>query len=374
MTAALSLLEALALVPDPRSRHGRIHPLAAVLGLTVTALLAGCKSLDAVAPFGRDRGLALAAPLGFRRGKTPNESALGKIFRRLDLAALDAALRAWLDARGATAGHLAWDGKTLAGSADGSVPGRHLVAAYAAEHAAVVGPMEMARTTNEHKTVLKLLGILPPSGRIVTADAMFTHRAVCDTITDAGGDDLLAVKGNQESLKADLEAEFAPEANRSPSGRRRCEAERQTVETLDEGHGRIEKRRITATAALDGYLHDWPKLAQGVRVERERRVKGISTVEVSYFITSPTRDRADAGRLAEWIRGHWKIENRPHYVRDVSRGEEACRVRTGSSPQGRAALRNRALHLLEDVKAPSRAASMRRFTAHPHEAIKLIRQ
>ena len=72
---------------------------------------------------------------------------------------------------------------------------------------------------------------------------------------------------------------------------RRGEAERQTVGTLDEGHGRIEKRRITATAALNGCSQDWPKLAQVVRVERERRVKGISTVEVSYFITSPTRNR-----------------------------------------------------------------------------------
>ena len=103
-------------------------------------------------------------------------------------------------------------------------------------------------------------------------------------------------------------------------------------------------------------------------------MKGISTVEVSYFITSLTRDRADAGRLAELIRGHWKIENRLHYVRDVAMGEDACRVRTGSSPQVLAALRNSALHLLENANAPSRAASMRRFTAHPHEPIKLIRQ
>jgi hypothetical protein len=216
MSAPLSLLEALALVPDPRSRHGRIHPLVAVLGLTVTALMAGCRSLDAIAQFGRDRGNALAFPLGFRRGKTPNKSALGKIFRRLDVFALEAALGTWLTARGATDGHLAMDGKTLTGSADGSVPGRHLVAAYATEHAAVVGQLEVARTTNEHKAALTLLGVLPLSGRVITADAMFTHRDVCDTITHAGGDYLLAVKDNQATLKADLEAEFADGANRSP--------------------------------------------------------------------------------------------------------------------------------------------------------------
>jgi len=216
MSAPLSLLEALALVPDPRSRHGRIHPLVAVLGLTVTALLAGCRSLAAVAQFGHDRGNAVAFPLGFRRGQTPNASALGKIFRRLNVPALEAALTTWLAARGATDGHLAMDGKTLTGSADGDVPGRHLVAAYATAHAAVVGQLEVARTTNEHKAALRLLGVLPLAGRVVTADALFTHRDVCDTLTHAGGDYLLAVKGNQATLEADLKAEFADEANRSP--------------------------------------------------------------------------------------------------------------------------------------------------------------
>ena len=216
MSAPLSLLEALALVPDPRNARGRIHPLVAVLGLTVTALMAGCTSLTAIAQFGRDRGNALAFPLGFRRGKTPNASALGKIFRRLNTAALDTALRTWLTARGATDGHLALDGKTLRGSADGDVPGRHLVAAYATEHAAVVGQLEVARTTHEHKAALQLLGVLPLAGRVITADAMFTHRDVCDTITHAGGHYLLAVKDNQPLLEAAIATEFADEANRSP--------------------------------------------------------------------------------------------------------------------------------------------------------------
>jgi hypothetical protein len=216
MAEPLTLLDALALVPDPRGRQGRFHPLVAVLGLTVVGLLSGYTSLEAIAQFGRDRGLPLAVALGFRRAKTPNKSALGKIFRRLDLAALEAALRAWLGGRGATAGHLALDGKTLAGSRDGTVPGRHLVAAFATEHAAVVGQLEMARTTNEHKAALRLLGVLPLAGRVVTADAMFTHRDVCTAVLDGGGDYILPVKDNQATLKADLDAAFADPADFSP--------------------------------------------------------------------------------------------------------------------------------------------------------------
>ncbi len=217
MSRPLSLLEAFALVPDPRSRRGRVHPLVATLGLATVATLAGCLSLEAIAQFGRDHGTGLAHALGYRRRATPTKSALSKLFRRLDVAAVEAALRSWLDGRGATAaGHLALDGKTLIGSKADGLRGRHLLAAYATEHAAVVGQVEVARTTNEHKAALRLLGVLPLAGVVVTADAMFTHPDVCDTITDAGGDYVLRVKDNQETLHRDIEDVFAADAAFSP--------------------------------------------------------------------------------------------------------------------------------------------------------------
>jgi predicted transposase YbfD/YdcC len=141
---------------------------------------------------------------------------------------------------------------------------------------------------------------------------------------------------------------------------------------VGKGHGRLEKRTVTTSTWLNEYHRDWPGLAQVVRVERERRVKGETTVEVGYYITSVGRDRADAERLGELIRGHWGIENRLHHVRDVTLGEDASRERKGSSPEVMAALRNTAIHLLGRVKAPSKAAAARRFAAHPHEALPLV--
>jgi hypothetical protein len=141
---------------------------------------------------------------------------------------------------------------------------------------------------------------------------------------------------------------------------------------VDKGHGRIETRTATTTTALNAYLGDWPKLAQVVRVERERRVNGAVSVEVAYFITGLDRRRANAARLLALIRRHWGIENEVHHVRDVSLGEDDSRVRTGSSPEVLAALRNTALHLLAGVNATSRAAAMRRFAARPDEALHLI--
>lgn len=176
-------------------------------------------------PVRPDRGLALAAALGFRRAKTPNKCAIGKLFRRLDVAAFERALQLWVTSRGA-GGHAALDGKTARGSTEGGLPGRHLLSVFLTGNATVVSQLEVARSTNEHKAALQLLGVLPLSGKILTADAMFTHRDVCDTITDAGGDYVLAVDDNQPELKRDIEdafsapADFPPRPTATPGGAR----------------------------------------------------------------------------------------------------------------------------------------------------------
>ena len=116
----------------------------------------------------------------------------------------------------------------------------------------------------------------------------------------------------------------------------------------------------------------WPGLAQGFELTRARTVKGQTTVEVVYGITSLRPGQATAARLLALARGHWGIENRLHYVRDVTLGEDACRVRKGSAPQVLAALRNGVVHLLAGVNAPSRAAAVRRFQNCPKEALELL--
>ncbi len=116
----------------------------------------------------------------------------------------------------------------------------------------------------------------------------------------------------------------------------------------------------------------WPGLAQGLEITRERTVGGKTTVEVEYAMTSLEPDEADAERLSGLVREHWGIENRLHYVRDVTLGEDACRVRKGSAPQVLAAVRNAVVHLLAGVAMPSRAATLRRLNAHPEEALALL--
>lgn len=211
MTTPLSLLDVLAQIPDPRSRHGRRHPLSAILSLAALAMLCGAKSYQAIAQFGRDKGPALAHLLGFKRGKTPTKSTFSVLFRILDVQAFEDALSRWISSRLPQGQHkpIHLDGKTARGSRDGEVPGQHLLAAYSAEAQAVLAQMQVDTKTNEHKAALKLLGFLPVKGNIVTGDAIFCQRDFCAGIIEAGGDYVFTVKDNQPSLVIDIGAGLA---------------------------------------------------------------------------------------------------------------------------------------------------------------------
>jgi predicted transposase YbfD/YdcC len=141
--------------------------------------------------------------------------------------------------------------------------------------------------------------------------------------------------------------------------------------TVDKGHGRVEKRTLRTTSILT--VHEkWSGLKQGFELTRERTTGGQTTVEVVYGITSLSAAAADAGRLLAFVRDHWHIENALHYVRDVTLGEDACRVRKDTAPQVLAALRNAVVHLLATVEGDSRPAAIEYLQMRPDEAKKLI--
>ncbi len=132
-----------------------------------------------------------------------------------------------------------------------------------------------------------------------------------------------------------------------------------TATTLDKGHGRRERRTLKATTALNEYL-DWPGVAQVGQVASEVVKDGKTTHENRYFITSVSRAVGDAGRLLKWVRGHWSIENRSHYVRDVTMSEDSSRIRKRSGPQVMAALRNATISFLRTTGATNIAEALRR--------------
>jgi hypothetical protein len=140
---------------------------------------------------------------------------------------------------------------------------------------------------------------------------------------------------------------------------------------VEKNRGRLERRTLESTSILTK-TGSWPGLKQGFRLRREVTYRGKTTVETVHGITSLTVEQADAARLLQIVRSHWQVENGLHYVRDVTMGEDACRVHTGQAPQVLAACRNTVLCLLHRVPSASYAEAMRRLAARPDEAICLL--
>jgi len=191
-----SLLEALGRVPDPRSRHGRRYELAKVLALAVCAMACGCRSLYAIAQWGRDHCALATEALGIGRGETPSVATLHRVFRRLDVEAFEGVLGRWLRARGLRAGEgIAVDGKTLRGIHGEQLPGVHLIAAYAHESGVVVDQQAAQGKGQELEAVRAILERLDVRGHVVTGDALLAQRDVCEQIVKKGA---LRVPGQGE--------------------------------------------------------------------------------------------------------------------------------------------------------------------------------
>jgi hypothetical protein len=219
-----SLYSALAQLPDARKARGKLYPLPALLTMTVAAMLCGCKTLTAVAQWGRDYNHLLGL-LGFTKRKgeryrCPCVGELSTVYATLDADAFEEALRRWLQAEG-TGAVVALDGKCLRGSRDGAVPGVHLVSVFDRDARTALAQVPTG-DTNEAKAALALLGLIPLAGVVVTGDAAFTHRDFCEKVLAEGGDYFLPVKDNQPDLKESIATgftrAFSPEAAEGTPG------------------------------------------------------------------------------------------------------------------------------------------------------------
>lgn len=206
-----------------------------------------------------------------------------------------------------------------------------------------------------------ILGMLPLKGRLITGDALYCQRNLCKQIRQAGGDYLVVVKANQPKLYDDIRLLF----DDPPWGEEFAMAEQRGQ------HGdRQEVRRLWASTALRGYL-EWPGAQQVCKVERVVKRKGKVSGEVRYAVTS-LGEEVGALQLLRHVRGHWGIENRLHYVRDVTFGEDASQVRTGAAPQVLAALRNAALSILRQSGWTNIAEALRYNAWQPGAALQLL--
>ena len=197
---------------------------------------------------------------------------------------------------------------------------------------------------------------------VVTGDALYAQKNLSRQVVEQGGDYFWVVKDNQPTLRAEIALLF----DQPPWGE-----EFATARKVGRHGDRWEERTLWASTALDDYL-EWPDVQQVCCLERMVTCKGATRKEVAYAITSLSPAQAGPLELLRWWRGHWSIENRLHYVRDVTMKEDASQVRSGAAPQVMAAVRNAVLGLLRQTGASNIAAALRHYSYKPLEALALL--
>ncbi|MFL6111330.1 MAG: ISAs1 family transposase [Catenulispora sp.] len=359
-----TLVEALAAVPDPRAVRGRRFGLPFLLAAAVLAVLAGAKSIAALARWFTAADPQVLAAIG-GAPVSPAASTIGRLLGRISGDALDDAVFGWVNtvlAAGepdaAAPRGLGVDGKAVRGAKDADGKAPHLVAAVRHDSGTVAGQRAVDVKSNEITAFAPLLDTIDITGMTITADALHTQRKHAEYLRERGAFYAFYAMGTQPKLFDALDV--LPWEDRQPD---------HTDITF--GRGRIETRTIRVLPAPKNLR--FPDARQAFLIERDvtdttgRRLSLIAVLG----ITSLTPDHATPAEIAALMRGQWKTEA-VHQIRDVTYREDASRVRTGSAPRIMATLRSLAISLLRLVGWANIPAANQHMAAHHRDALGLL--
>ena len=337
----IAFVDAFADLPDPRVDRTKKHLLSDILVIAVCAVIAGADSFEEVERFGRAKQDWLRRFLPLPNG-VPSHDTFNRVLAALDRAAFAACFSRWMAAVCPAVGlrPVAIDGKAVRSAPRDTFSGcLHLVSAWAGENRLVLGQEAVADGSHEIAAIPGLLAVLELNGALVTIDAAGCQVEVARAIRAKKGHYLLAVKGNQPTLAAAVEAAFDAAGAADFTG-----ARSDFHEAVEDGHGRHEERRVTVLYDPPGLPADWPDVAAVVQVDRERQVGGANVGTTHYYITSYA---GRAKTLGRFVRGHWGIENGLHWVLDVAFREDANRTRDRNAGANLGLIRRLAASLLK---------------------------
>lgn len=377
-----TLMDALKDLPDPRKARGKRYEWAFLLALICGALASGKRTGSEIVDWVIGHADELVALLQPRRRRIPSGSTVRRGLQLIPLQALeqhtlqfsqDLMIESPVSGQIVTdTGELlhgqAIDGKAVRGVQAHGQP-MHLVSLVQHGTGRTLAQVRVEKKTNEIGAVPELLKGRDLTGTVTTMDALLTQRTLAQQIRAQHGHYFMVVKRNQKEMYQAIAVLFEHGAwTRAEKAR-----EYQRYRTIDKGHGRLETRTLESSPTLNDYL-DWPDLGQVMR-RRCRRViakTGKTSDETTYAITDLKPQEVGAVGLAVLWRGHWTIENRVHYRRDVTLGEDACQIHTGDVPQTLATLRNSLLALLQHKGWTNIAAGLRHYDASVPRTLKLI--
>lgn len=330
-------------LPGPRQLAKVVYPLGEILLLVLLATLAGAETFTAMAEFGKAKIDLLRRLKPFANG-TPEHDRIGTVFAALDAERFQQCFVNWVAAlTGISTDVIAIDGKTSRGSrkrSEGQKP-IHMVSAFSAKQRLVLGQIKVDGKSNEITAIPKFLEMLDIEGAIITIDAMGCQRDIAKKILDKGADYILALKGNQGTLRDDVELFANDQKSNNFKG--------STVshhEAIDASHGRIVTRRTTVFHDIDWLQkrHDWPGLKGVVMVESERQINNKTEHETRYYIYI-TSSTDPASKLSKTVQQHWSVESM-HWLMDCLLRDDECRVRTNHAPANFTTIKHITLNLL----------------------------
>jgi predicted transposase YbfD/YdcC len=369
-----NLMDAVVDIPDPRKARGKRHPWNLLLTLIGAALLGGQRNGRAIGQWVDEHTVELLTLLPIPQKPLPSTSTLRRALRAIDVAALEARLAQFAQdvaPPSPPAATAPWQGQAVDGKAVRGAQAHgakvHLVSLVEHDTGRVRKQVRVRDKSNEITAVPSLLSDQALRGTVTTMDALLTQHALAQQILDQHGHYLMIVKANQPALYAAIDLVFRVPPLPDPADHR------DQATTISKGHGRLETRTVERTCALNAYV-EWPGVGQVLRrtCQRIRLKTGEVQAEVTYGITSLGWQEADAAQVEALWRGHWGIENKVHYVRDVSMGEDAGQIRVGNAPQALAAFRNGLLTVLRSIGVTNIADALRHYAASLPETFALI--
>ncbi len=330
-------------ISDPRTGANIRHPLINIIAITICGVICGADNWTEIELFGKTKRAFLSTFLDLSEG-IPSHDTFGRVFRWLDPDELASSFYHWTQAIcELTEGEvIAIDGKCLRGSKDGThtKTAIYMVSAWAQQNELVLAEEKVAEKSSEYTAIPRLLTLLDIQGCIVTIDAAGCYTNIAEQIIEQEADYVLAVKGNQGTLLADMQLTFDdPHLPQIASYHRQ----------YDDSHGREVVREcwVTNHPEAIAYINEykpWPGIKSVAKLVSRRGAGDQLTIETRYFITSLP---PDAALLLRTVRSHWHIENSLHWVLDVAFREDDSRIRRDHAPENMALFRHMALNLLQ---------------------------
>jgi predicted transposase YbfD/YdcC len=346
--------ECFTVVTDPRIHRKKLYPLDELLFIIICGSICGAESWRDFVLFGQEKLDYLRRFFEFKNG-IPSKNTFCRVMSMLDPEELKQSLLEWIKClQEVLKGVVAIDGKKVRHSFDKALGQNaiHIVSAFSAEWQLTLGQEKVTEKSNEITAIPKLLELLDIAGTIVTIDAMGCQKVIAERIRAKEADYILALKGNQgylnEEIRLFLESEKDKKANKIST----------VFEEVDKGHGRFEIRTCYASDQIDWLSgrSDWKDLTSVIMIESVRECKDKIERESRFYISSL---KADAKLLLQSVRAHWSVENKLHWVLDVTFREDDSRVRRDHAPENMSLIRRWTLNMLKTAQKQMKDISIK---------------